>query len=150
MEIVAQNGQIVYRTKCLTLDAAARFAKCLVANSRFLGVEIAESNRANGDKRWFVQFRPQNPERQAEMRERQQTAREERAQVQQFAFCLDKDGGRPFYWCHSLASGEVYQVDAEGRGCTCPDFLHRCQPNGLKCKHALALLASDREQIGGF
>jgi hypothetical protein len=83
MEIVAQNGKIVYRTRCMELEAAARFARCLTANSRFEEVTIEQSGRARGERRWFVAFAPSNEERQAAMVERQQTAREERAAVRQ-------------------------------------------------------------------
>ena len=140
MEILSQVPQ--FRTKCMVLAQAARFAKCLEGNSRFLGVEITESTRAKSDKRWFVAFTPSNPERVQAILDRQQDARAQRAAEQTFSFMLDKDGGRPFLWCYSHASGETYEVDCQGRSCSCPDHEFRCKPNGLKCKHQIAAAAA--------
>src|SRR5262245_30638995 len=105
MELIAKNGTIIYRTKLMDLDHAARFARCLGSNSRFEQVTIEQSRRATGERCWFVAFAPANIVRQAAMVERQQTAREERAALQDFDFVLDKDAGRPFCWCHSHTSG---------------------------------------------
>jgi hypothetical protein len=101
IELFTKDGKVVYRTKCLELEHAARFAKCLGANARFAEIEISESTRAKGERRWIVEFQPANVERQAEMAERQQAAREERAATegQSYHFVLDKDGGRAFYLC---------------------------------------------------
>ena len=41
-----------------------------------------------------------------------------------------------------LTAGETYEVDCQGRSCSCPDAVYRCQPNGLKCKHAIAAVAA--------
>ena len=148
MLTLSQRGAS-YRTKCLTIEAAARFATCLNANARFTEVEIVESQRAKGEARWFVQFLPASAERQAEMLDRQQATRAERAATQGFTFLLDKDGGRPFYWCHSHTSGEVYEVAADASRCGCMDDEWRCRPNGLACKHRLAARAAIREGRAG-
>jgi hypothetical protein len=149
MEIIAQNGQVVYRTRCLEIEQAAWFAKCLGANPRFTGIEIAESSRAKGERRWFVAFAPANEERQAAMVERQQTAREERAAARQYTFCLDKNSGRALFWCHSHHSGEVYEVTE--RTYSCPDHQLRCSRAGLRCSHQIALAAAiDRGEIRRF
>jgi predicted nucleic acid-binding Zn finger protein len=84
-----------------------------------------------------VQFQPENPEQQAAMSERQQDARAQRAADQEFDFVLNKDSGRPFCWCHSLSTGEVYET-AE-RSCSCPDWIFRGQRAGIRCKHQIAL-----------
>ena len=137
MEIIAQ-GQPAFRTRLMDADRAARFSRCLTANPRFANVAAVESPRSAG--RWFVQFQPASEERQAAILARQQTARQIRADREAFVFVLDIDGGRPFCWCHSLASGEVYEVDEES--CSCPDHVYRCKPAGLACKHQLALAAA--------
>lgn len=74
------------------------------------------------------------------MHARQQAAREERALAQgsSYLWIRDKNAGRPFFWLLST-SGEVYEVDAQGRSCSCPDHQFRCAPAGLMCKHVLAL-----------
>jgi hypothetical protein len=147
MERITGQGNLSYRTRCLERGAAERFAKALAANSRFTEVSTEESPRAMGSRRWFVQFVPSNPARVADMRQRQQLARKRRSERSPFTFALDTDGDRPFYWCHSLKSGEVYQIDPEGRSCSCADSLYRCRPNGLLCKHSLALLATDPARV---
>jgi hypothetical protein len=149
VELIAKNGQVVYRTRTLTLNQAAAFARCLQGNNRFTGVEIIESDRARGAARWFVTFLPSNEVRQEAMAERQQTAREERAAEQEFTFVLDKDAGRPFCWCHSHTSGEVYEVKEDT--CSCPDWLYRGQRAGIRCKHQIALVSAiDRGEIRTF
>jgi hypothetical protein len=150
MQRITNRGSLSYRTKCMELDAAARFARALGANERFTEVSLEESPRAKSSKRWYVQFLPANLERVADMLEREQDARAERARTQEFTFCLDKNGGRPFFWCHSATSGEVYEVDGGGRSCSCPDHLYRCQANGLKCKHVLALETAGKDAIRVF
>lgn len=123
-----------YRSKLLPLHRAASFARALSANSRFLAVEIQESPRAKGDKRWFVRYLPSNAQRVQAMVDRQQQAREERAAKEPFTFAQDPD--HPFLWCHSHSSGEVYEVTA--RDCSCPDFTFHAKPLGLVCKHIIA------------
>lgn len=139
MERISNQGELGYRTKLMDIERASRFARCLGANERFAAVEIATSTRAKSDKKYFVTFLPSNPERLEEMAQRQQDARAERAATQGFSFILDKDAGRPFVWCHSHTSGEVYELDCQGHACSCPDHEYRCRPNGLKCKHQIAL-----------
>jgi hypothetical protein len=146
MEIVAQNG-VFHRTKLLTLAAAAAFARCLGGNSRFTSVSIEESKRAKSEKRWMVLFQPSNASRQEAMVDRQQDARARRACEQPFTFCLDKDAGRPFFWCHSHTSGEVYEVGANAECCSCPDATYRLRGTGLRCKHQLALLNTDSAEL---
>ena len=86
------------------------FATCLKANSRFTDVAMNHSSRATGPARYFVTYRPSNPERVADMLHRQQDARQERAESERFEFLADKDGGRPFHWCVNPATGGVYQT----------------------------------------
>src|SRR5207248_8599080 len=130
---------------------AARFAQCVSANPRFTEVSVGSSSRAKGDACWFVSFRPVSEERQADMAARQQMPREERALTEGSAYVwvLDKDGGRAFFWLMS-ASGEVYEVDPQGRSCSCPDYRYRCEGTGLKCKHLVALEAGLGTQQDGF
>jgi hypothetical protein len=137
MESITNQGVLSMRTKLMEIERAARFARCLQAYPRFAAVEIETSHRAKSEKRYFVTFLPSNPERLEAMAQRQQDARASRAATQEFTFCLDKDAGRAFHWCHSHATGEVYETTRES--CSCPDAEYRCKPNGLKCKHQLAL-----------
>lgn len=138
---------ITYRTKCLPQPQAERFARCVDANPLFTDVSLNTSTRAKGERCHFVTFRPVNPDRQQDMAVRQQLSREERAMSEGSAYvwALDKDGGRPFFWLMS-ASGEVYEVDLQGRSCSCPDFQYRCEGAGLECKHIQAL----RNGLGTF
>lgn len=141
MERITSNGSLSYRTKLMEEPKAERFAACLRSNARFTAVALVKSERAKTPK-FFVDFLPSSPECLEAMATRQQDARAERAATQQFSFILDKDAGRPFVWCHSHSSGEVYELDCQGRSCSCPDHEFRCKPNGLKCKHQIALLAA--------
>jgi predicted nucleic acid-binding Zn finger protein len=146
MQSLSRDGAC-YRTKLLDLEQAARFARCLGANPLFSAVAVEESPRSAG--RFFVSFVPTNPERRQAMVAREQDKRHEKAvtEGQRYLFCLDKDGGRPFFWCLST-SGEVYEVTPET--CSCPDHQFRCAPNGLKCKHRLALIEGHGTQVDGF
>ena len=138
MEILAHQ---TYRTKLMVAGEAQRFAACLTANRRFDRVSLQESDRAkHPDRRWFVEYAASNPERVADLTQRQQEARVARARAEgdAYEFIADKDGGRACYWCLSV-SGGVYGLDPTARTCTCPDFQYRCQPAGLVCKHLIAL-----------
>jgi len=147
MLTVHHTAGITYRSKCLTEPKAQRFARCLEANARFSDITLCRSNRAKSDTCWFVSFRPVSEERQAQMFSKQQMSREERALTEGSAYvwALDKDAGRAFWWLMS-ASGEVYELDLRGRSCSCPDYVYRCQGNGLECKHSQAL----RHGLGAF
>ena len=113
-------------------------------------MSIETSERAKSEKRYFVQFLPANVERVQEMLDRQQSAREERAQSQEFTFLLDKEHGQPFFCCWSHGSGEVYEIAGDGMQCSCPDYTFRCAGNGLKCKHIVALSFANADQIRGW
>ena len=130
---------VVYRTRCLPLEAAGRFARCLAANAQYTGVEIAESKRAKGEARWFVSYLPSRGERVEEMVAREQDKRELRALRQEFTFVQDQG----FVWCHSHGSGECYEVTAHS--CTCADFHYRLKGTGIACKHILALAEARRQ-----
>lgn len=139
MQSLTHRG-LVYRTKLLTTDQAWRFATCLKANSRFTDVLMVHSSRATGPRRYYVAYRPSNPDRQAELTAHQQQSREERALAEGSGYTWVRDGNaaRPFFWCLST-SGEVYEVDPKGGTCSCPDFECRCRRAGISCKHLLAL-----------
>jgi hypothetical protein len=124
----------------MTLARAAAFSKCLEANDDFSVVAIEESQRAKGEARWFVVFVPVNPQRLADIADRQQDARAQRAADEgaNYLFALDKDAGRPFFWVFNPKSGETYEVDPRGH-CSCPDFQYRCEVAGLRCKHLVAV-----------
>jgi hypothetical protein len=98
-------------------------------------VEIVTSRRATGQARFFVRYQPANPLRQDAMLAREQAARVERAESETFTFC--HDGDHEFFHCLSHGSGEVYEVTLQS--CGCPDAQFRAEPQGLACKHRLAL-----------
>jgi hypothetical protein len=138
MERITSQGSLSYRTKLMPEAKAQAFAACLTANADFTEVSVEESARAKREEKFFVQFKPASELRQLDMLARQIDARASRAAAQGFSFILDKDAGRPFVWVHSHSSGEVYELDIEGRSCGCPDHLYRCSKAGIQCKHALA------------
>jgi hypothetical protein len=129
------RGKLTFRTKILTQQHAESFCKALQAHSAFIEVEVQESPRAKGEKRFFVSYLPAKLERQEAMRDRQQSAREDRARTQQFTFVKDSD--HPFFHCLSHATGNCYCVTE--RSCDCLDSEVRCTPNRIPCKHQLAL-----------
>lgn len=128
-----------YRTRCMDLERAARFARCLGANPRFARVTIEESGRAKGSNRYFVQYAPVNGEQLAARMADQQEQRAARAAAEGhgYTFCRDLIGGNVFHWCLST-SGEVYEVTP--RSCSCPDRHYRGNANNLACKHMIALV----------
>ena len=142
-EFIAPDGKIFFRTKLMPFEQAESFARCLTANvTRFCDVDRLLSEKAKGDRCYFVQFRPVNPERQWEQIERQNSARLFRGMDEGpcYIFALDTDGPRPYYWIFNPLSGETYQTDSFG--CSCPDYQFRCKKlahAALQCKHMHAL-----------
>jgi hypothetical protein len=132
-EIITKSGAVAYRTKLFRDDAqAARFARCLNANSRFRDVAIVENVRAGSGS--YITFRPVNEERQKDLYMNQHTARLIRGyeQMANYLFVQDSDQVG-LWWCYNLVNEEVYQVTAFD--CTCPDYQFRCRRAGLQCKH---------------
>src|SRR5262249_8402500 len=80
METITNRGSLTYRTKVLPKAEAEAFARCLPANPNFARVEVTESARAKGEARFVVEFLPANPERIAEMVDRQQDRRQAKAE----------------------------------------------------------------------
>ena len=140
MSQVITRGEVFHRTKTMELGRAARFARCLVQNRRFQSVTVEESKRTKGQTRWYVRFQPSNGERLAEMIGSQESSRFARGLTQPFVFVADPDSQQPFAWCHSVASGETYEVTAFD--CTCPDYRYRLAGSGVRCKHMVALSAA--------
>jgi predicted nucleic acid-binding Zn finger protein len=137
VQTLSSNGT-GFRTKLMDRRKAEGFAHCLRSNPRFADVAVAESPRAKSEACYFVSFAPSSEARRAAILDDQQSSRLVRALTEgaDYVFCLDTDGGRPFFWYYST-SGEVYEVTSQS--CDCPDFLYRCRASGLKCKHILAL-----------
>jgi len=135
-------------TKLMDIEHAGRWARCLTANSRFTSVEIQTSRRAkSAHVRYFVTYLPSSASRQTAMLDRQQDARNRRADEQEFTFC--HDGDHDFYHCLSHTSGETYDVTLNS--CSCPDHQFHCAANGLACKHRLALASALRRgEVGEF
>lgn len=144
-----EAGMISFRTKCLTLERAASFARALNANRRFRDVEIRESRRAKGEVRWFVCFLPSNPVRETVLLEGQQSAREARAAEQSFTIVADPD--HDYLHCYSHHTQETYEVSIAGATCSCPDFQYRLSGTGVLCKHLVASADAVRtEAVGEF
>jgi hypothetical protein len=132
-----------FRTILMDLEHAARWARCLNANRRFTNAEIQTSPRAKSPEvRYYVTYQPSNERRQAAMLDHQQSARAQRADAQEFTFC--HDGDHDFFHCLSHTSGQTYETTLNS--CSCPDEQFRCSPNGLACKHRLALASHIRDQ----
>ena len=142
-EFIDPGGKVFFRTKLMPFEQAERFARCLTANAtRFCEVDWLLSEKAKGDRAYFVQYRPVNPDRQWEQLERQNTARMFRALDEGpcYEFALDTDGPAPFYWIFNPLSGETYQTCSFS--CSCPDYEYRCKKlayAGVHCKHMHAL-----------
>jgi hypothetical protein len=149
MESFTAMGKLSFRTRCMDIERAGRFARCLLANAtRFTEVEICESKRARGEERWFVCFLPISLARQAAMVDRQQRAREVRAATQTFTVVADPDAD--FLHVYSHHSQETYEVSIPAATCSCPDQHYRGGAN-LVCKHLLAAAdAVRRGDVGGF
>jgi len=122
--------------------AADRFAACLAANPRFTEVHVGESNRTRSDTvRFFVASQPASDQRYAELVRgaQDQRLRTALSEGDGYAFCLNTDSGRPFFYCFNPKSGEVHETTHHN--CSCPDYHYRCRNvPGMRCKHILALL----------
>jgi len=134
MTVLSRTGA-AHRTKLMTQDRAERFARCIQANPRFVNVVVSESPRSAG--KFLVTFNTSSDETGEKIRQDAHTARLERALVDGKDFIFVADDGGEFIWCMST-SGETYEVTSAS--CTCPDHQYRCRPNGLQCKHQLALI----------
>lgn len=133
-----RDGNAQYRTRLMTRDSAIRFCRCLQANERFLRAEAVRSDRANGERSWFVQYIPARQQRRDHMQFALQQARVLRSEAEGDAYQFYADdqlrGGA--VWCLSV-SGEVWETS---RGqCSCPDYTVRCRKAGIVCKHVLTL-----------
>lgn len=136
MQTLSPSG-VVYRTKALSADQAARFAKCLSANPNFGSVEVAPSPRAAGKQ--IVTYVPANTARQAAMLAREVDKRAAKAaeEGQEYGFALDPDSPQPFAWCFNPTSGETYEVTLFD--CSCPDYRFRLKGTAVRCKHMVTL-----------
>jgi hypothetical protein len=137
--LYTSDGFFAYRSRCMEYERAQAFALCLRANStRFTGVDLSHSERAKGSRSWFVTFAPVNPDRMADIGDRENAARIQRADREgaAYLYMLDVDSPRPFYRVYNPKSGETYELDSSS--CSCADFVYRCDKAsgfGLKCKH---------------
>jgi len=139
------HGQDQNRTKPMERAQALRFARALEANPRFTNVSVAESRQAKAPaKRWVVWYQSSNPARRAAVRDREQTARQQRAEAEGSRYLWVLDTDHPFFHCLST-SGEVWEVTHAS--CSCPDATYRCKPAGLLCKHSLALISGVGQQV---
>jgi hypothetical protein len=143
-------GMISFRTRCMELERAARFARCLSANeTRFTDVEIRESKKARGAARWFVCYQPANPRRQAAMLSRQQDLQEQRAAEREYTVVRDPDHDYLHVFSHH--SGDTHEVSLAGASCTCGHFTYRLRGTGVLCSHLVAAAdATRRGEVGEF
>lgn len=137
-----QTGEIRFRTRLLSFTQAERFGKCLRGNDRFRDVAVNLSEQARSERAYFVTFAPVNRDRVADMVDRQQETRTERAEREgaDYRYFLDTDAVRPFYWVLST-SGETYELDSGE--CSCPDYQFRLKKadwTGIKCKHICEMI----------
>ncbi len=141
--IITSDGFFAYRTRCMEYEQAESFALCLKANrSRFTSIGVELSPRAKGQRAWFVTFQPVNPDRMADIGDREQAARIQRADREgaDYIFVIDTHSPRPFYRCFNPKSGETYELDHST--CDCPDHVYRLNKVsgfGIRCKHAVEL-----------
>lgn len=144
---ILTNGAIAYRTKPMELARAAAFAKCIEANAgRFTSVEISQA-RAKTEQ-YFVTFRPTSETRQGDLYQAEWDARQQRAQEEGAEYIFWRDTDNPGVdWVFNPKSGETYQVSTFG--CTCPDYMFRCEKAGLLCKHQQArTIQADAGRLG--
>src|SRR3990172_7161393 len=149
MEHFTTMSHPTFRTKCMDIEHAGRFARCLGANPRFTAIEIRESRRAKGEVRWFVCFLPSNPVRQTAILGRQQDIQEQRFSERDYTVVRDPDHD----YLHVLShhSGDTHEVSVEAATCTCGHFHYRLAGTGLLCSHLLAAAAAIRRgEVGEF
>lgn len=143
---IQTDGSIVYRTKLMPLTRAASFARCLDGNTRFTSVMLEKPAKAKADK-FFVTFRPANPERQTALYQTEWDKREARAENEGGDYIFWKDPDGRFWWVFNPLSGETYELTPFS--CSCPDYQFRCNKAGLHCKHMHALqLQADAGTLG--
>lgn len=144
METLARNGA-TFRTKLMSHAQALQFAKCLAANPKFGTVSVSFSERAKGDRSFFVAFLPVDDASSQRILDRQQAKREATAaaQIDNYEFVLDDSA--QFFWCLNAASGQVYEVT--DHSCDCPDHTYRCQAAGIVCKH-ITMLRTHLQMLG--
>lgn len=135
------QGKAGYRSHLMSRGQAERFAACVSANPQFTNAEVTErqgSRFAQPERRWFVTYQPASPERVNAILQSAILSRLERAQNEgpEFVWCADPDAA---FWHVMTCSGEVYEIDTEGRECSCADHQMRCKGAGIRCKHLLAL-----------
>lgn len=148
MVILSREIGAAYRTRCMSRSHAEQFAACLIGNGLFDDVQVLESAHARGEDRWYVAYRPRNPQARAALLQREQDERAQRARAEEQEYLFVRDGDTGGFLCQA-ASGEVYQVSLIG--CNCGDATYRANPVGLVCKHSVALEhALERGGIGDF
>jgi hypothetical protein len=132
MQVITSDS-IYHRTKLMTAQRAANFAKCIEANTLFHAVTVERSEKAKGEKAYFVRYQPSNELRTLDMIAAQASARAERAADQRPAYEVHPAEG--FFYCLS-PDGEVYETTE--MNCDCPDYTYRGAVVG-PCKHMLML-----------
>lgn len=130
MTILSATAGVLFTTRALTFEAAARFARCLNGNAQYTAVTVRPHPRTAG--KHVVSYRPTSTDRVAKLTEAFQGTREERAAAQAHCYEIAEiPGGHEVV---NLVSGVVYTV-RNGK-CDCPDFSYRCDGNCL-CKHGV-------------
>jgi hypothetical protein len=151
IQTLLENGEIFYRTRNLLLDAAARFARCLDANTtRFCRVEIVRNPKAKSDACWFVQFSSVNPDRVKDMYASMEDARQHRAETEGLDYVIVHNDDNPgTFFVFNPLSGETYEGTT--RDCGCSDYAYRMRSIGSICKHSRAIILQLKlDMVAGF
>lgn len=144
---IQPDGRITYRTALFqSLSKAQSFARCVQANAVRFERALVHASTTSKIPKWFVSFEPKSESRKDALHAGQHEARKLRAAAQEFIFWPDPAVAN-LYWCFSVSSGETYEVTHGG--CSCHDYLYRCQNAGLQCKHMLAWSAQRAAGILG-
>lgn len=146
MTIINREGEILYRTRLMfDMAAAARFAKMLDANPRFVHPEIYRSDRS-AKPAWYVAYAPANPSRADLVIERKQQERYDRYMENQLAYkFIDMS---PTSARIITPAGDHYVVTENS--CTCQDYLSTCRKLNILCKHILCYLMRPPVDPGNF
>ena len=131
------TGAVVYRTKLMEAERAAAYARMIGANeTRFCAVKIVASTGKTA--RYFVEFRPVNIQRQADLYEVEYNKNVARAASEGADYIYWKDTDKPLLtWVFNPRSGETYEM-WQGR-CACPQKRFRLERAAMHCKHELEM-----------
>jgi len=130
-KVVIANNQLKFRTRLFKSQSLAQgFGKFLEGNGKFSEIRIAESNRSAG--KFYVEFFSSNPETLNRMTDELQKQRIERSREEGKDYKFRYIAGG-LWRIHNPKSGMTYNVSLIE--CECKDWIGRCKPLSLICKH---------------